>query len=104
MKRVYLSLIVVGLLSACASEPPKTQTAAQVEDRTQAPKAATQPADTRPLTPPLQTVSPLKDPQNILSKRSVFYDYDSYDVKAEYKTMIEAHGKYLADTPKAKVF
>lgn len=104
MKRVYLSLIVVGLLSACASEPTTTQTAAQVEDRTQAPKTTTQPADTRPLTPPVQTVSPLKDPNNILSKRSVFYDYDSFDVKPEYKSMIESHGKYLADNPKAKVF
>jgi len=106
MKRVYLSLIVVGLLSACASEPTKTPTAAQVEDRTQTAQTpkATQPADTRPLMPPLQTVSPLKDPNNILSKRSVFYDYDSYDVKPEYKSMIESHGKYLADNPKAKVF
>ena len=49
-------------------------------------------------------MSPLKDPNNILSKRSVFYDYDSFDVKAEYKPMIEAHGKYLADNPKAKMF
>lgn len=105
MKRIYLSLIVVSLLSACASEPPKTQTSVPVEDRTQAPKAAaTQSADTRPLVPPMQSMSPLKDPNNILSKRSVFYDYDSFDVKAEYKPMIEAHGKYLADNPKSKVF
>lgn len=103
MKRIYLSLIVASLLSACASEPPKTQTPVQVEDRTQAPKTV-QPADTRPLVPPVQTLSPLKDPKSILSKRSVFYDYDSFDVKSEYKPMIEAHGKYLADNPKAKVF
>jgi peptidoglycan-associated lipoprotein len=105
MKKIYLSLIVASLLSACASEPPVAQTAAKVEDRTQAPKV--QPpstTDTRPLTPPVQGMSPLKDPNNILSKRSVFYDYDSFDVKPEYKSMIESHGKYLADNPKAKVF
>ncbi len=106
MKRIYLSLIVASLLSACASEPSKTQTSVPVEDRTQTSQTpkATQPADTRPLTPPVQTVSPLKDPKSILSKRSVFYDYDSFDVKAEYKPMSEAHGKYLADNPKARVF
>lgn len=105
MKHVYLTLILASLLSACASDPAKTQSAVPVEDRTQTaqtPKATT-PADTRPLTPPLQNVSPLKDPNNVLSKRSVFYDYDSFDVKPEYKSMIEAHGKYLVDNPKARV-
>ena len=27
--------------------------------------------------------SPLTDPNNILSRRSIFYEYDSYDVKDE---------------------
>ena len=105
MHRVYLSLIVASLLTACASEPPTiNQAAAKVEDRTQAPKAASAPADTRMLLPQVQTVNPLKDPSNILSKRSVFYDYDSFDVKAEYRAMIDAHGKYLVSNPSAKVF
>ncbi len=103
MKRIYLSLIVVSLLSACASDPQTTQTPVQVEDRTQAPKAVQQAGDTRPLAPSLQSANPLKDPSNILSKRSVFYDYDSFDVKAEYKPMIEAHGKYLSNNPKARM-
>ena len=38
MKRIYLSLIVASLLSACASEPPKTQASVPVEDRTQTSK------------------------------------------------------------------
>ena len=54
--------------------------------------------------PPAATVNPLKDPNNILSKRSVFYDLDSFDVKPEYKALVEAHGNYLAGNPKAKVF
>jgi peptidoglycan-associated lipoprotein len=37
----------------------------------------------------------LKDPNNILSKRSVYFDYDSFVVKDEYKAMLEAHAKYL---------
>ena len=106
MKRVYLSLIFASLLSACASDPAKTQTSVPVEDRTQtsqAQKPSTAPVDTRPLTPSVQTANPLKDPNNVLSKRSVFYDLDSFDVKPEYKPMIEAHGRYLADNPKVKI-
>jgi len=102
MKRFTFILLIASLLSACASETTKTQPGAQVEDRTK----ITPPAvDTRPLVPPpAAAVNPLKDPNNILSKRSVFYDYDSFDVKPEYKALVEAHGNYLANNPKAKVF
>ena len=104
MKRVTLSLIFASLLSACASDPATTQTSVPVEDRTQTAQAPkTQPVDTRPLAPSSQSANPLKDPNNVLSKRSVFYDLDSFDVKAEYKAMIEAHGRYLADNPKVKL-
>lgn len=105
MKRIPLYLLITALLGACASEPTTTQPGAKVEDRTAqktAPAAPT--AETKPLIPPLPAVNPLKDPNNILSQRSVFYDYDSFDVKPEYKALVEAHGNYLASNPNAKVF
>ena len=40
--------------------------------------------------------SALRDPNNILSKRSVFFDFDSFSVKDEYKPLVEAHARYLA--------
>jgi peptidoglycan-associated lipoprotein len=39
--------------------------------------------------------SALKDPKNILSKRNIYFDYDQFTVKDEYKPIIEAHAKYL---------
>ena len=39
--------------------------------------------------------SPLRDPKNILSKRSIFFDYDSNLVKDEYKPVVAAHARYL---------
>ena len=106
MKRIPLYLLITALLSACASEPTKTQAGVQVEDRTvQKPTAPTAPtAEPQPLVPPISSINPLKDPSNILSQRSVFYDYDSFDVKTEYKALVQAHGNYLANNPKAKVF
>ncbi len=103
MKRLPLYLLLTALLSACASDPGTTQAGAKVEDRTaQKPVAPTE--DTKPLIPPQTAVNPLKDPNNILSHRSVFYDLDSFDVKPEYKALVEAHGNYLATNPNAKVF
>ena len=37
----------------------------------------------------------LKDPRNILSKRNIYFDYDQFTVKDEYKPVVEAHAKYL---------
>src|SRR6185295_11390518 len=47
--------------------------------------------------------NPLNDPSNLLSKRSVFYDYDDYGVKAEYRPTVEAHGAYLKSHPAAVI-
>ena len=47
--------------------------------------------------------NPLHDPRSVLSKRSVYFDFDSYVVKDEYKPLIEAHAKYLQATRTAHV-
>jgi peptidoglycan-associated lipoprotein len=41
--------------------------------------------------------NPLTDPSNILSKRSVYFDFDSNAVKDEYRNMIQSHARYLGD-------
>ncbi len=45
----------------------------------------------------------LRDPNNILSKRSIYFDYDKDVVKAEYKDLLAAHAKYVSSHPKAKM-
>ena len=39
--------------------------------------------------------SALRDPKSPLSRREIFYDYDSFIVKDEYKPLLEAHAAYL---------
>ena len=45
----------------------------------------------------------LTNPKSILSKRSVYFDYDKYEVKAEYKDLVSAHAKFLANNGKFKM-
>lgn len=45
----------------------------------------------------------LRDPANPLSKRSVFFDLDSNVIKQDYASLIEVHGKFLANRPGVKV-
>ena len=99
MKKVLFSTLLVSLLAGCAGQDVKDQPKAAVEDRT-----ATQAgADAKSAGQQSVTANPLKDPSNILSKRSVYYDLDKSDVKAEYKPMVEAHSKYLTSHKDAKV-
>lgn len=46
---------------------------------------------------------PLNDPNSKLSKRSVYFDYDSSAIKPEYNDLIAAHAQYLRDHPDQKV-
>ena len=46
--------------------------------------------------------NPLRDPNNILSKRSVYFDYDSFVVKDEYRPLVEAHARYLQQNRTAR--
>jgi peptidoglycan-associated lipoprotein len=45
----------------------------------------------------------LKDPNNILSKREVLFEFDSFVVADKYKPMVEAHARYLSGNRAAKV-
>lgn len=99
MKKSLFSVLLVTLLSACAGQDVKDQPKAAVGG-----SAATQAgADAKSASQQSVTANPLKDPNNILSKRSVYYDFDKSDVKAEYTPMVEAHAKYLTGNKGAKV-
>ncbi len=103
MKKLLVVTAVLALMSGCASTPTEEVKAA-VEDRAPTATAPTQGAAAAPVTPVrTQQPNPLKDPRNILSKRSIFYDYDKYDVKDEYKPLLQAHARYLAQNRNAKM-
>ena len=88
------------LLAACGSSV-KLEDKAKVEERNPVPTAG---ADTRTVTPVTAvTTDPLNDPKGILAKRSVYFDFDSFVVKDEFKPMIEAHAKYLGSNKGRKV-
>jgi peptidoglycan-associated lipoprotein len=63
--------------------------------------AGGQSSATTPTTP--LGVNPLKDPNNILSKRSVYFDFDSALVKDEFKPLVQAHARYLVEHPSTRM-
>ena len=45
----------------------------------------------------------LKEPGSPLAKRSVYYEYNRYDIKEEYVPVIDAHAKFLMDHTDLKI-
>jgi len=105
MKNVALYLAIAAIAAGCASK--ETRTDAPVTDRSSgvtAPSASTSPgATTSPSRPSSVAGNPLRDPSNILSKRSVFFDYDSNAVKDEYRGLVQAHSRYLGDKRDSRI-
>ena len=102
MKKLVTIIAVAALLGACRGGV-KDEGAPVVEGKPEPVVKDTKP--TPPPPPPVvkqvetvkPTANPLKDPGNILSKRSVYFDYDSSSVKDEFKPLVSAHAKYLND-------
>ncbi|MFM9967010.1 MAG: OmpA family protein [Burkholderiales bacterium] len=115
MKKTLLLVFATSILWACGGDPPKEDgNKAAVEDRTGKPPATTGTTATPVPSTTVATVTTgaptgkpgpniLRDPNNILSKRSIFYEYDSDAIKDEYRPMLEAHAKYLAGNPNARM-
>jgi peptidoglycan-associated lipoprotein len=103
MHRICAGIFVFALLAGCSSTPTP-ESGVPVEERTPMGAAGATGATTSGTTgggiagnatQGGMSAAALKDPNNILSKRSVYFDYDSFVVKDEYKAMLEAHAKYL---------
>jgi peptidoglycan-associated lipoprotein len=105
MKNPSLYLAIAVLAAACASNE-KTDAPA-VTDRSTGTGATTTPPTTGSTTRPSQSTpvagDPLRDPSNILSKRSVYFDYDSNSVKEDGRPLVQAHARYMGDKRDSRI-
>ena len=96
LKKLSIILSSALVLTACGSAV-KLDDKAPVEDRSAGK------ADTRAVSTVNASSDPLNDPKGELAKRSVYFDFDSYAVKDEYKPVVNAHSKYLSNNKQRKV-
>src|SRR5690349_9046596 len=106
MRKLILGAFLLALLAGCSTNPQQT---APVEERssTTTPGGGAGTGTTtggatgtgvggNTTTSPggaggtASSANPLRDPNNILSKRSVYFDYDSFAVKDEFRGVVEA--------------
>ena len=111
MRTVWIAALLAAVLAGCAATPEE-QEGAGVEDRKPGARPSTG-AQSQPIQqPPVASVdltgkagarSLLTDPSSILSKRSIYFDFDRDDVRDEFKPLVEAHARYLRDNKQAKM-
>jgi len=113
MRAILIAIAAAAGLAACSSTPDGEQGPAAVEERQQGAPAADA-ATTQPVKPgsvarvdltagKIPARAPHTDPGNILSRRSIYYDLDQYNVKDQYRELVEAHAKYLRSNPQLKM-
>jgi peptidoglycan-associated lipoprotein len=95
-----LILSSVFVLAACGSSV-KLDDNVKVEERSGTTPSSADARTVAPIT--TGSTDPLNDPKGILAKRSVYFDYDSFIVKDEFKPVVEAHAKYLSSNKGRKI-
>lgn len=106
-----LAALATGLALAACSSAVKLDEPAPVEKRGSSSDSTTVGAGGAPIGSerPIAQVTvdpskdPLNDPNSPLSKRSVYFDFDSFTIKDEFRGVVEAHAKYLVANKTRKV-
>ena len=105
MKKLFISVLLVSLLAACASEKPKETVAAPAAAEPAVAETAPAPAVAEKAAPPAAAaaIDELNDPASILAGRSTYYPFDVSAVQEEDKPLVQAHAKYLSEHPERSV-
>lgn len=108
MKKIILCAAIASLLAACTSEPTKSDAAATTATTAKSASASSASANSVGTTSAQGSAlaspsDPLKDPNSILAKRSVYFAFDQYSIDDKYRALIQAHAAYLHSHPDAKV-
>jgi peptidoglycan-associated lipoprotein len=109
MRKFIFAVFIATILAGCSSTPPKEE-GAPVEDKsgTSAPAGGAQTSGSGATgvtgaNTGTTGAAALRDPRNILSKRFIYFDFDSFVVKEEFKPLVEAHARYLQQNRSAKM-
>ncbi|KQQ42495.1 peptidoglycan-associated lipoprotein [Duganella sp. Leaf126] len=95
LSSLALVLTTAAILSACSSTPIKENTPPPVVERPATGQSPAQ-SDTRTVAPvETKSLDPLDDPKGVLANRSVYFDFDSYTVRADGRPVVENHSAYL---------
>ena len=106
MKKLVIAfsqLALVALITACNSTAKVDTSDKAISPNTNASTPSPVSATAKSLVAPVVVPAHL-DPNSLISKnRSVYFDFDKFQVKDEYKSVVESHGKYVGSQGTLKI-
>ncbi|MBT8053687.1 MAG: peptidoglycan-associated lipoprotein Pal [Xanthomonadales bacterium] len=97
--RLTLAILITLALAACQSTP-KTEPAPDTTPETTKPAVDTSgAADPRDYTDSRN----FDNPESLLSKRMIYFDFDKSSVRSEYRGIVSAHAAYAAAHSSARI-
>ncbi|HEY1092946.1 MAG TPA: peptidoglycan-associated lipoprotein Pal [Burkholderiaceae bacterium] len=104
--QILLTLIAAAALAGC-STVGLDDAPAKIETRTPQPTPPMQPSAAQPKPTATSTVTQVDidaaQTAAVSNLRVVYFDYDSYAVKDEYRAVVEAHAKRLGLSPSVRL-
>lgn len=111
--KLIMGMAFVALITACTTTPKVSKQAAPVEERPAVASTPVQPSVPAKESSGVEVLAapdkggvagdPFSDPSNPLSKRTVYFEYDSSEIRDDARPIIEAHAAYLAQRPAASI-
>ncbi len=96
MKKLLFPSLLILALAACETSTDKTAEVDNAADSQQTAATSVKPVDTKRL-----DASGL--PADLASRSSVYFDYDSYVIRADGRSVIDSHARFLAQQPARRV-
>ncbi len=113
MKKALAATLAALLMAACSSTPISSTpsgSAAAVEDRSpgaaqavQVPPVAAVGAGGLPVDGASAQIAGVNNLRGTPAERSIYFDYDSFTIKEQFKSVVEAHARFLVANPRAKI-
>ncbi len=104
--RIFKGLAVLAAvftLAACESTPDTMESGTAAPSTTDSSSGSASTSGAATTESSGFTGNALDDPASLLSKRVVYFEYDSSEITGPDRPVIEAHGSYLANNPNASV-
>jgi len=93
MKKLVFAGLTLALLAGCSSTPL---------DDAEAPSSSAPSDANAGETVDNLSLDKLRS-DSLLTQRSIYFDFDKFEVKPEYQDIVNAHAQYAADHPEAKM-
>jgi peptidoglycan-associated lipoprotein len=99
-------LSVVTLIAACSTAPLDEDKGSPVEARSEAAESAglgARGSSASESASGSRSADPLNDPASPLSRRSIYFDFDSFVIRDEFRPVLEAHAGFLLANPSRRI-